>query len=233
MVDYRSPVDCKYIIAEKQEEINELGRAVVVVIDIPRSVSMDRAELYTLLECIKDGSFVSTKYKPTAVKLEKQPHVLVCSNKPLDVRNMSPDKFNPFIITSDFELAKNEALLEAQLARARLPTAALFTGSGREAEKGGVASWSGRALAPVLQRRVHTVDLLGPVPETLQARARQRVWAVPAWCCLCVQPGRWQRRLAQTTQLTRRREEGRRARRQAWGQGQLTPRARPTRAPPP
>lgn len=47
---------------KKQEEINELGRAVVVVIDIPRSVSMDRSELYTLLECIKDGSFVSTKY---------------------------------------------------------------------------------------------------------------------------------------------------------------------------
>ena len=112
MVDYRSPVDCKYIIAEKQEEINELGRAVVVVIDIPRSVSMDRAELYTLLECIKDGSFVSTKYKPKVVKLEKQPHVFVFSNNPLDVRFMSPDKFNCFIITSDFDLKKNEALIE-------------------------------------------------------------------------------------------------------------------------
>ena len=68
-VDYRSPVDCKYMIAQQQEEINQLGRPGIIVIDIPRSVAMDKAELYTLLECIKDGSFSSTKYIPINVNL--------------------------------------------------------------------------------------------------------------------------------------------------------------------
>ena len=93
-------------------EINELGRPGIIAIDTPRAVSMGRAELYTMLECIKDGSFTSTKYQPANVNLVLHPHVFVFSNNELDVGSMSPDKFNCFIINSDSELKKNEVLTE-------------------------------------------------------------------------------------------------------------------------
>ena len=115
LIDYENPTNVKCLLAGKQTKINGLGRSAIIAIDVPRSVSLERKEFYTLVECVKDGHFMSGKYKPTEVKFDMPPHVYVFSNELLAVQHMSPDKFECFTVDNDDKLVRNPLMLKEQI----------------------------------------------------------------------------------------------------------------------
>lgn len=52
----------------------------IFFINIPRSSQEETDYLYPILETIKDGKFMSLKYKPRQIKLEYIPHVIIFAN---------------------------------------------------------------------------------------------------------------------------------------------------------
>ena len=48
--------------------------------------------LYPILEIIKDGRFISTKYTPRAVRMVKRPHVIVFANLEPDKTKFGKDR---------------------------------------------------------------------------------------------------------------------------------------------
>lgn len=73
------------------------------IFDIPRSLPkrFDWAEVYMSLEKIKDRNFLSTKYKPKKVILPVIPHVMVFSNQPPDLTQLSRDRWRVLKITDN------------------------------------------------------------------------------------------------------------------------------------
>lgn len=50
-----------------------------IIINIPRATA-EIDYLYSVLESLKDGKFLSTKYQPRLVRLQATPHVVVFAN---------------------------------------------------------------------------------------------------------------------------------------------------------
>jgi hypothetical protein len=74
----------------------------VIVANIPRSANMDLIE-YDLLEKVKDGSFVSTKYHSGAVEMDC-PHIIIFANHPPDESKLTADRWR-IINTADIVVA--------------------------------------------------------------------------------------------------------------------------------
>ena len=115
LIDYENPANVKCLIAGKAMWLDSLGRSAIIVIDIPRSVNLESNGLYTLVESVKDGHFMSGKYKPQTVKLAFTPHLLLCTNELLAVEHMSPDKFECNTLDDEDKLVLNPLMLAEQM----------------------------------------------------------------------------------------------------------------------
>lgn len=51
----------------------------IIFVNISRA-NLELDYLYPILESIKDGKFLSTKYEPRLVRMNKTPHVVVLAN---------------------------------------------------------------------------------------------------------------------------------------------------------
>lgn len=83
----------------------------IIVVDLSRTESrmMDNVKLYTTLENIS-GSFHSTKYEGGVVSWWTPPKLLVFANDAPNVRMLSPDRFQVYIIDSvSLDLRKDAA----------------------------------------------------------------------------------------------------------------------------
>ena len=115
LIDYEGATNVKCLIAGKEEELNALGRSALIVIDIPRSACMDRKELYTMIESIKNGRFMSGKYQPKSVRLDFTPHVWVFSNENLAIQFLSGDKYECHTLDNDDNLVLNPLMVDEQI----------------------------------------------------------------------------------------------------------------------
>lgn len=73
------------------------------IFDVPRSVPkrFDWAEVYMSMEQIKDGNFLSTKYKPKKVLYSHCMHIVVFSNQAPDYSALSADRWRVYKISGD------------------------------------------------------------------------------------------------------------------------------------
>ena len=89
----------------------------IIIVDLSRTESrmMDNVKLYTTLENIS-GSFHSPKYEGGVVSWWKPPKLVVFANDAPNVRMLSPDRFQVYIIDSvSLDLCK-DAVIDQQLA---------------------------------------------------------------------------------------------------------------------
>ena len=89
----------------------------IIIIDLSRTESrmMDNIKLYTTLENIS-GSFHSTKYEGGMVSWWKPPKLLIFANNPPNVRMLSPDRFQVYIIESLSLGLRKDAVVDKELA---------------------------------------------------------------------------------------------------------------------
>jgi len=88
--------DMKHGIIKYREEY---GDPYLIIIDIPRSKSLDEIN-YTALEDIKNGCFFSGKYEGGMVVMAK-PHILIFSNHEPNKKELSEDRWEDSIICID------------------------------------------------------------------------------------------------------------------------------------
>ena len=71
----------------------------IVYFDLPRArpVSIDLTKMYSAIESIKNGSFLSTKFKVVQV-ITAQPHVLIFANALPPIHLLSNDRWSIYII---------------------------------------------------------------------------------------------------------------------------------------
>ena len=116
LIDYANANSVKCLIADKEEELNGLGRSAIFLIDVPRAVSLQKnRDIYAMIESIKDGSFMSCKYKPKAVRLTWTPHIFLFTNELLVVDHMTSDRFECNTIDNEDRLVPNTLILDEQI----------------------------------------------------------------------------------------------------------------------
>lgn len=64
----------------------------IIFINIARS-NDEIDYLYPILETIKDGKFLSTKYQPKTIRLAKPPHVIIFANYQPKIDKLSKDRW--------------------------------------------------------------------------------------------------------------------------------------------
>jgi len=72
-----------------------------VIIDLARTYADNLEHIYTIIENLKNGQYLSTKYE-TRQKLFNTPHIMVMANFKPDERKLSQDRWN-IINTIDYE----------------------------------------------------------------------------------------------------------------------------------
>ena len=89
----------------------------IIIVDLSRTESrmMDNVKLYTTLENIS-GSFHSPKYEGGVVSWWKPPKLSVFANDAPNVRMLSPDRFQVYIIDSLSLDLRKDAVIDHQLA---------------------------------------------------------------------------------------------------------------------
>lgn len=87
--------------------VSEMPNRKIYTFDLTRTCPklFSRDDLYAAMEGIKNGCFISTKYKPKVV-LMKPPHILCCANKLPDLTKVSKDRWSIYTILPNKKLSK-------------------------------------------------------------------------------------------------------------------------------
>eukprot|EP00966_Prymnesium_polylepis_P116554 2693659-Prymnesium_polylepis.1 len=113
VVDYSSSRHALLAVCEEQDRLNAMGESAIIILDIPRSATIDH-EFYIAAETIKGGIFQvplkPVKGRTMQCTLEHSPAVCIFSNKKLekkDLGNLTADRWNIKAIDPDsFELVQ-------------------------------------------------------------------------------------------------------------------------------
>ena len=94
--------DLYYITGGKQNDIlyGYEGQE-IVIIDLARTYADNLEHIYTIIENLKNGMYLSTKYE-TIQKIFKVPHIIVMANFKPDQSKLSKDRWN-IIDTEDYQ----------------------------------------------------------------------------------------------------------------------------------
>lgn len=94
--------DIYYITGGKQNDIlyGYEGQQ-IVIIDLARTYADNLEHIYTIIENLKNGMYLSTKYETTQ-RLFEVPHIIVMANFKPDITKLSKDRWN-IIDTDDYQ----------------------------------------------------------------------------------------------------------------------------------